>query len=471
MQQRTTRLFGALCRAAGVISTLFLLQACGTQPSLEQSVSKLDHETQHRLTHLETPDHAHEAPRYTSLWVRLSEGFSLPCDPEKPDIARHIKRYRLQPHHVQELAERAAPYLYLIAEAVEARQMPMEIALLPMVESAFDPFALSQGKAAGIWQIIPDTARSLGLKRDAWYDGRKDLVASTEAALDYLSYLSQRFDGDWLLALAAYNSGEGTVARAITHNTRRQHATQFHDLNLPQQTRDYVPKLLALVTLVREASRTSQKASLPHVPDQPYVRAVDLGTPMDLGLAAELAEMDLRSLYRLNPGYTRWSTHPDAEGPHHVLLPLAHAERFEQKVAALPTDQWVNWRNYRIRPGDSLSVLAHKNHTTVAHLMEANGLQSTQLRYGTMLRLPQPIMPHDLYRLATQTCQFYVCAQEKHLIHEVREGESLWRIGKRYGAPAQDIAHWNVLNPQKHLQPGQKLIIKTHLAKNHVPEP
>ena len=207
------------------------------------------------------------------IWPRLREGFALP-DRNHPTVQEILASMR--PSTARIIFERARPYLHLIVEEIEARDMPMEIALLPAVESGFDPFAYSHGRAAGLWQFIPETGRYYGLTQTWWYDGRRDILASTNAALDYLQALAKRFDGDWLLALAAYNAGPGTVSRAISDNAERGDPTDFWHLRLREETRRYVPKLLAFSRLVAEPGL--KDLALPAIPDQPYLGVIELSS-------------------------------------------------------------------------------------------------------------------------------------------------------------------------------------------------
>lgn len=392
------------------------------------------------------------------LWERTRRGFVLDYDPDAPEVAFYINRYGRFHHHINTLAERAKLYQYVLTDAVERRGMPLEIALLPMVESALDPFTDSHYHAAGLWQIIPGTATSLGLTQDWWYDGRRDLLASTEAALDYLTYLHARFNNDWLLAIAAYNSGEGTVSRAILRNKKQGKPIDFESLRLPKQTRDYVPKLLALVHLINFPEDYGIK--LPPIANAPSLKTVDVGAQIDLAIAAELSEIPLRTLYRLNPGYTRWATHPDDLGPHQLLMPLENAQIFEQKLMFADSSDWVNWEAYKIQPGDSLSRIAKKSHTTVGALKVVNRLNTDQIVSGRHLLIPRPVAPYGQYTASYQGCVADSCRRERQVVHVVKSGDSLWKIAKKYKVKVNDIVGWNQIANQNHLKPGQHLVIK-----------
>ena len=256
----------------------------------------------------------------TDLWEAMRRNFGLPG---RNDARVRAQRdwYARHPEYMRRVSQRAGRYAAHILQEVEQRDMPAEIALLPIVESAYDPFAYSHGRAAGLWQFIPATGKRYGLKQDWWYDGRRDLVESTRAALDYLEYLHKRFHGDWLLALAAYNSGEGTVIRAIRRNRRKGKPVSFWDLDLPRETRAYVPKLIALKQLVNSPEKYGVK--LEQVDIEPPFEMIDTGGQIDLAIAADLAGIDLDELYRFNPGFNQWATPP--KGPHRLLIPSAQA--------------------------------------------------------------------------------------------------------------------------------------------------
>lgn len=391
------------------------------------------------------------------LWARLREGFTLPQE-MNDRIEPQLNWYANNPRYLDRVFDRADPYLYHILEEIEARDMPSEIALLPVVESAFDPFAYSHGRAAGLWQFIPGTAKRFGLKQDWWYDGRRDVLASTGAALDYLEYLRDTFDGDWMLALAAYNSGEGTVLRALRRNRKAGKGTDFWDLDLPRETRVYVPKLLALSLLVQDPG--SHGLVLKDIPNEARIAQVDTGGQLDLAVAAKLADMSLDDLYRFNPGYNRWATDPD--GPHQLVLPLERAERFAAALAELPPEQRLRWVRHEIRPGDTLSTLAKQYHTTVAMLKETNQLHGNSIRAGRHLLIP--VATTDLADYSLSAGQRLARTQNRdrggvRMTHLVQSGDTLWELARHYKVPVRSLAKWNNMAPGDTLRKGQKLVI------------
>ena len=396
-------------------------------------------------------------PEDHDLWQRIREGYGIPPQSHKL-IDQERNWYVKHPSYLDRTTRRAHPYLHLIVEALEARDMPLEIALLPIVESAFQPFAYSHGRAAGIWQFIPGTARHYGLKQNWWYDGRRDIEASTRAALDYLQYLHKTFKGDWLLALAAYNSGSGTVKSAISYNRKRNRGTDFWSLRLPKETRSYVPKLLALADIVATPERYQVK--LETIPDRPYLARVDIGSQIDLALAAELADLSIDDIYRYNPGFNRWATDPD--GPHHLLLPMEIADSFRQALSQVAPERRITWVRHRIREGETLGHIAKRYDTTVGVLRKVNGIDGHMIRAGKNLLIPVAARDLDAYKLSlAQRIKATQNSNRKgtRIVHHVKRGDTLWDLSRKYHVSIRQLAKWNAMAPGDYLRPGQKLVI------------
>jgi len=384
----------------------------------------------------------------SDLWQRIRRGFALPERQDKR-ITGETRWFSRNQNYLDRVADHARPYLHYIVSQVEKRGVPTEIVLLPVVESAFQPYAYSSGRAAGIWQFVAATGRRFGLKLNWWYDGRRDIVASTRAALDYLEYLNNIFDGDWLLALAAYNAGEGTVLKAIRTNQLRHRPTEFWSLRLPRETEQYVPRLLALRDLVADPEKLGIR--LKPIPDEPYLTAVDIDSQLDLATAAKLADMPLEELHQLNPGFNRWATDPD--GPHTLLLPLDKAEAFAAQVAQLPPEHRIQWVRHRIRRGETLGGLALQYQTTVQVLRQLNNLRGNLIRAGHYLVIPIPART-DGNREDTPPE-----IQREKIKHTVAAGDSLWVIARRYRTTVRQLCYWNRISPRDFLQPGQQLIV------------
>ncbi|MDX2458132.1 MAG: transglycosylase SLT domain-containing protein [Gammaproteobacteria bacterium] len=317
------------------------------------------------------------------IWERLRAGFNFPQQ-AAPSVQAHIDIFHNHPRHIEQILQRGEPYLFYILSRVEERGLPAELALLPVIESAFDPFANSPAGAAGIWQFMPATAKHVGLRQDWWVDGRRDIVAATDAALDYLSELHQRFDGDWLLALGAYNAGSARVNRAIRLNRSQGKPVDFWHLPLPEETRGYVPKLIALRAII--SNPEAHNITLPVLANTHYFSVVDTGGQLDLQVAARLTGTSMDELQRLNPGLTRSITPPASQ--HTLLIPRASEQRFRERLARLPSDQRVQSVKYRVRQGDTLSAIAQNSRTTVARLRQINHLESTRIIAGKLLIVP-----------------------------------------------------------------------------------
>lgn len=391
------------------------------------------------------------------VWQRIREGFSL-AGTDHPRLQRELDWYARHPGYMQRVSERAAPYMYYIIETIEENNLPSELALLPIVESAFQPFAYSHGRAAGIWQFIPSTGRRFGLKQNWWYDGRRDVYAATQAAVTLLETLNHEFDGDWLLALAAYNSGSGTVKKAIRRNQKRGKPTDFWSLDLPKETRAYVPKLLALKKLI--ADPAAYEMQLDPIPNDPYFARVELNWQIDLARAADLAEISLDELYRLNPGYNRWATAPD--GPHHLLIPLENVDIFAANLDALPPEQRIRWIRHQIRPGDTLSTIAVKYNTNIATIKQVNRIRGSFLRAGRSLTIPVASESAASYRLSeTQRIKSLQNTPRRgvKVVHIVQPGDTFWDLAQRHKVNVRALAKWNGMAPRDPLMPGQKLII------------
>jgi len=398
-------------------------------------------------------------PRPENLLEHLRASFSLPVSDDAA-LKRELEYFAKHPDYVERVLNRARPYLYYIAEQLEARGMPADLALLPIVESAFDPFAYSHGRAAGLWQIIPGTAKRLGVKQSWWFDGRRDIVESTRGALDYLETLHEMFDGDWLLAVAGYNSGEGNVARALARAKAAGRPADFWSIrsHLPRETRTYVPRLLAIRDLIANAE--AYGISLPEVPNAPYLAVVETGGQIDMALAAELAGLTTEELYRLNPGVNRWATDPD--GPHHMLVPIERAEQFASAIAALPVERRVSWSRHRIRQGETLIAIANAYSTTPDVLRQVNGLRGNLIRAGDYLMIPHASTSLADYSLSADARLASTLGTERNgerIVHRVRRGETLWSISRHYGVDVRALASWNGMAPGDTLAVGRELVV------------
>jgi len=362
------------------------------------------------------------------------------------------------PDYMQRVANRAKPFLYLIVDEIERQDMPLELALLPIVESAFDPFAYSHGRAAGMWQFIPSTGKRFGMKQNWWYDGRRDVVASTKGAMAYLNYLLKMFDGDWLHALAAYNSGEGRVLSAIKKNKKANIATDFWSLDLPKETRAYVPKLLALADILQHSE--AYGFSWPQIENKAFTQRVDIGSQIDLALAADMAGLSIKELHALNPGYNRWATDPD--GPYALLLPVENVAQFSEALALTDSKDRLNWVRHKVKSGDSLLKIADKYHTTVDIIAQVNELKGNMIRTGDFLVIPVALKSLDAYSLSQEQRLASIQSHKNGNVkvnHTVKNGDTLWDISRKYKVDLRSLAKWNGMAPKDPLMPGKDLVV------------
>ena len=369
--------------------------------------------------------------------------------------------YVRHPDYLNRVFTRSQRYMPHIRAELERRGLPVELALLPIVESAYDPFAYSHGRAAGLWQMIPGTARRFGIKQNWWYDGRRDIVNSTRAALDYLDYLHGLNDGDWLNAIASYNSGEGNVLRAVRRNKSAGRPTDFWNLSVPKETSAYVPKLLALVDIVKDPAKYN--LSLPVVPDEVQFAVSDIESQLDLALAAELAGVDVDTVYAYNPGYNRWSTDP--AGPHSLLMPIDVSADFEKALATVPASERVRWKRHKIGNGETSSEIAEQYHTTPASIRTANNLRGNTIRAGHHLMIPVSTRPLAAYSQSADARLERTQNRKRSgnkFEHIVKSGESFWTISRRYKVTTRQLSAWNGMAPGDTLSVGKKLVVWSH---------
>jgi membrane-bound lytic murein transglycosylase D len=395
--------------------------------------------------------------RHADLWERLRAGFGFELEErDRAALADDLDWWRERPDHLERTAERAYRYLHFIVTEIERRGLPTELALIPFLESGFEPFARSPARAVGLWQFMPSTGRAFGLRQGWWYDGRRDVVAATRAALDYLEKLHADFDGDWLLAVAAYNAGEGNLQRAIRRNRERGDPIDFWSLELPGETRGYVPRLLAIAAVAAQPEAFG--LALPRIPDDAYFKKVELPRQIDLAVAADIAGVDLDELYRLNAGYHRWATDP--EGPHRLLVPATVAHDFGRRLAALPADQWMQWEHHQVAAGETLAEIAQRYRTTTAALSQANGLRGSTLSTGARVKVPAgPREAPDVTPEIRRALHAFAPPAGERTTYVVRPGDSLWRIAQRHQLRVRDLASWNRMTPGATLRPGQRLTL------------
>jgi len=390
---------------------------------------------------IETEVKLNDAP--LDIWERIRVELTL-LIPEDQIAATSLYRERLYKNQsaVNRISKSGQRYLYHTLTRAEELGLPVELALLPFVESEFDPYAKSVDGATGIWQFMPATGKEWGLKTNWWYDGKKDVLASTEAALQFLTYLNEKFDGDWLLAMAAYNTGPTRVNRAIRKNKRQDKPTRFWDLDLPKETTAYVPKLLVLCELIKEPD--SFDVNLPSIANRPYFERVKIPGQLDLMQAADLAGLKPETIYELNPGFNQWATDPS--GPHYLLLPVGVSDRFTTQLESLDQTDLVRWDRYKIRRGDNLFRIASRYKIEVSVLKEINGMDSDLIIAGKEIMVPRGAA--------------WANKQEpRERVYTVLKGDTLWNISKKFKVSIEDVVLWNELNIETPLQIDQDIKI------------
>jgi len=402
---------------------------------------------------------AETAPGFVNVWAKLVSDFSLTsCDHHEESLV-WASWYAEHTQYMSRVMKRARPWIYFIANELEERGMPGELALLPIVESAYDPFAYSKGRALGAWQFIATTGKQYGLNQDWWYDGRRDVWASTHAALDYLEHLNQKFDGDWLLSLAGYNSGEHRVEREIEKNLKKGKPTDFWNINLPKETRGYVPRLLGLACLFQNPD--DYEFEFPKAPNKPVIEIVELQAQSDLVLVSLYSEVSIDVLFSLNPGFSRWATSP--EGPWRIILPPEGAAKLNQRLQSDPTLALMKWDQVLVENGDTLSSLAARHRVPVSVLRSTNDLKSDRISVGQKLRLPrdEQMLVDPFYVAAAnelQKLQSGLIASER-VSYTVRQGDSLSVIAKRYKVSVKELQAWNKISDPRKLRAGQTLTL------------
>ncbi|GJM07032.1 MAG: lytic transglycosylase [marine bacterium B5-7] len=393
-----------------------------------------------------------------NIWNDMRDNFSLPEATRQPAVQKQINWYQHHPHVLYRVTTKAKPFLYFVYHQVTERDMPAEIALVPILESGYDPFAYSGAGAAGIWQMMPGTASGYGIKQNWWYDGRRDVFAATNAALSYLAYLNHIFHGNWLLSIAAYDAGEGTILRAIRRNKKLGLPTDFWHLKLPSETQTYVPRLLALAAIIDNAEE--YHVDLPHVANQPYLEKVTLKKQISLAVAAQLAGLSVTEMYHLNPGYNRWATAP--KGPYYLVLPLPNVDRFRERLRHLPDDKRITWERHEVAHGETLGSIAIQYHASVKTLKQVNQLKSDNIREKQTLLIPKDTK--SMNRAVIKATKKYFGNKSSHagpkqVTHTVKSGDSLWKIAKKYGVKISQIQFWNQLKLHQEVQPGKKLVM------------
>ena len=395
-----------------------------------------------------------------NIWLSMRDGFRFPHDPTiHPSVQKYIDYYSNNPYFLQISTKRAAPYIYYITEALKKENMPLEIALIPFIESAYDPFAFSPSLASGLWQFIPSTGRSFDLSQDWWFDGRRDVIHSTDAALTYLKRLHKRFDDDWLLAIAAYNLGSYNLKKAIGRNRALGKPTDFWHLKLPRETTQYIPKLLALKHILMHFEKYRNHFHI--VENAPYFTVVELSKQIDLGQVSQLSGVSIDDIRYLNPAINRWTTPPS--GPFRILLPNYSLNKFRMQLASLPASQRIAWDRHQVRSGETLSHLAARYNLSSALIKRINYLSSNIIHPGQKLVIPSKAIENvpDEYFISL----FPEKAKSK--TYSVAYGDNLSVIAQKLKVKLKDIIRLNNIDKNSVLHVGQKLKIPHSALSAH----
>ncbi len=384
-----------------------------------------------------------------TVWQVMGKQFALDHQLNRPEVQSQLRWLIAHPSYLNELAS-AKPYMYHIVNEIKKRHLPGEIAIIPMIESSFDPFAYSGAGAAGLWQLMPGTGTDLGLKRDWWFDGRRSIGPSTDAALNYLTYLHHFFHGNWILAIAAYDSGEGTMARIIKASGQTGNNVSFWSLHVPNETKAYIPRLLALAEIIQNPQR--YHVTLPNIPHTPYFEEVNIGSQIDLNHAAELAGISYEDLIKLNPGFNHWTTAPYR--PYKLLIPADKVEHFSRNLANLPLEERVSWKRHQVSAGDNLQLIARRYETNVDTIKQLNQMKSNTVQRGQYVLIPSKKSPPKKTKTTTLKQ-----GKSYQVIHIVQQHDSYPKLAKHYGVSIQQIRTWNHLKSNSLLHKGQALTI------------
>jgi membrane-bound lytic murein transglycosylase D len=383
------------------------------------------------------------------LWQLTRENLEFSESYSHPRVKEEIQGYNRYPLHMTKVTAQASPYYHYVLKEVVKRGYPSEVALLPVIESLYNPNAYSYGKASGIWQIIPSTATYLGMTMDNWYDGRRDLIHSTQTALDYLERLNKRFDGDWMLTFAAYNGGGGTVSKAMRINREKGLATDYWSLKLPKETTHYVPKILAIAALVQNPRK--YKIDLPSIANKPVFNIVKLEGQVDLNKAAKLASVDREVIDQLNPGFNRGVTSPN--GPFRLLIPVNKAQQLQTALNSLDQSQKMDYTRYKIRSGDNLGSIAQQFGSKVSTIKRANSMTSSKLRIGKTILIPN--FGDNLSLAGRNTGK----KANQHKLHKINNGDTVWDIAKKHKLSVKEILAFNGLSKNSTLKIGSSIKI------------
>lgn len=460
-EARTANYYSAMNLKAIYISLFCLIvSACqhsnkplAEQPSLSEQPLASNHDALNNDNITNDAIPTSTAITSDNVLERMRNGFRFP-DFESKHVDDYEKWNASHATYLNSLFERGEPFLFHIVEEIEKRGLPMELALLPAIESAYRPTAVSRSKAAGLWQFIPSTGKSFGLTQDWWYDGRLDVLLSTNAALDYLTLLNKRFKGDWFLTLAAYNAGQGTVSRAMRQNKRKGKKPIYTELSLRSETRRYVPKLIALKNIINNPSAFG--VTLPVVRNASQFDVITTSGQIDLEDFSRDTNIDRSALKNLNAGFLRRTTPPS--GPHRILIPSANSQTMTAVLLAVKNTVKTDYQQHKIARGDTLSGIARRYGINVKAIKTANNLKNNSIRAGRNLLIPLPTST----ALQTAGADTASSPNPQKVVHQVKKGDTLWAIARHYKVRVSELLAWNQLSKQQTLRLDQSLVLFTN---------
>ncbi|MFY8329104.1 LysM peptidoglycan-binding domain-containing protein [Pseudoalteromonas sp. ZZD1] len=414
-------------RFTRILPLVFILSGCETTPDTPTSTPEIKADPK-TIVSEQREDIAQIAPLTTKelddVWQRIRAQLTF-ANSSHPAVQQRIAWYLSHPNYMDEISRRAEPYLYYIVSEVEKRELPIELALMPLIESDFNASAYSHKHASGLWQLTPAIAKYFKVQITPWYDGRQDVIDSTRAALDFMEYLYKRFDGNWYHAIAAYNLGEGRVLRAISNNKKQGKSTDFFSLKLPKQTSQYVPKLLAAAQLLK-----SQKMAFPAIANNPAIAVLAINGAIILDNQEQWQQLE-----SLNYGVIRFPAIIDAP---HIVVPATEQTQYKNMLANLDSNDYSQWQHYTVKRGDSLSVIAKRYKVSISQLKAFNDLKGNTIKIGQKLVLPQ--------------------LADTQIEYQVKSGDSLWKIANHYKVSITKLKQWNNLS-RDNLKIGEKLTV------------
>ncbi len=399
-----------------------------------------------------------------NVWDVLRNEFHLDHETSRPEVRQQIRWIVSHPDYIRMLSK-SEPYMYHIISEIKKRNLPGELALMPMIESSYNPFAFSGAGASGLWQIMPGTGREFGLKQDWWHDSRRSISNSTKAALKYLTYLNNFFHGNWILACAAYDAGEGAVARSMKNAQQNPNKSHFWSLSLPRETKEYIPKLLALAEVIENPKKYNIK--LPNFVHKPYFQEVNIGSQIDLMNAANLAGISYHDMIMLNPEYNRWATAPTL--PYKLLIPINKVKGFQNNLAKIPANKRITWYKHKLNKKDNLQVVANKFNTNINLLKHYNNLKSNSISNEQYILIPK-MPPMALYREnnlnANIKLPIFAEPKQYKVLHIISATDTYQTLQTKYNVSNEQLKKWNYnLSLTGKLLPGQSIIIWRSLTK------